>query len=109
MNEIQSQLPEFERAKKSAVTERNFAEAKRLNELIKQLKSEIETIVEDVELMKNTLIEDKEKTGLLKEEHAITKNDVIEAKENYGMNLVFNQTIYCTNASSKHIKWHCAP
>jgi predicted nucleic acid-binding Zn-ribbon protein len=88
LNEIQNQMPDLEKAKKCAVTDHNFKEAKRVNELIKQLTSETEMLNNDVEQMKNTLTGDKEKTALLKKDHASMKNDVTQAKENYGT--------YCT-------------
>ncbi|CAB4015105.1 Hypothetical predicted protein [Paramuricea clavata] len=88
LNEIQNQMPDLEKAKKCAVTDHNFKEAKRVNELIKQLTSETEMLNNDVEQMKNTLTGDKEKTATLKKDHGSAKNDVIQAKENYGT--------YCT-------------
>ena len=85
MEEIKDQIPELERTKKCAVTEHNFKEAKRVNEIMKQLADEIKTLSKDLDDMQNTLTKDKEKTKLLKQEYDSVKSNVVKAKEYYGI------------------------
>ena len=60
LEEIQNRTPQLERTKKCAVTEHNFKEAKRMNEIMKQLADEIETLTKDLDDMLRTLTEDKQ-------------------------------------------------
>lgn len=88
LEEIETQVPEFEKAKKMAVTDHNFKEAKRLNEIVKQLSSEIETSKTYIEEMENSLEEDRQKVVALKHEYEKLKLDVVAAKENHDLEVL---------------------
>ena len=68
----------------SVFTDHNFKEAKRLNEIIKQLSSEVETTRTDVQEMEDTLTIDREKVAEMKDELEKLKRDVLVAKESHG-------------------------
>ena len=54
---------------------------------MKQLADEIETLTKDLDEMQRTLTEDKQKTELLKQDYSSVKNNVVQAKDDYGMML----------------------
>ena len=84
-NEIKTQIPDLESTKKLAVSDHNFKEAKRANEMIKQLTHEVEMLQQDLERMEITLDENKQKTELIKQEYLKMKEDVIIEKEQHGI------------------------
>ena len=58
-----------------------------MNEIMKQLADEIETLTKDLDEMQRTLTEDKQKTELLKQDYSSVKSNVVQAKDDYGMML----------------------
>ena len=58
-----------------------------MNEIMKQLADEIETLTKDLDEMQRTLTEDKQKTELLKQDYSSAKSNVVQAKDDYGMML----------------------
>ncbi len=67
------------------MTDHNFKEAKRVNEMIKQLLHEIEILKNEVEQLENILDKHKRKIRAKKKDYGSVKNNVIQAKENYGI------------------------
>ena len=104
-NEIKTQVPDLESTKKLAVSDHNFKEAKRANEMIKQLTHEVEMLQQDLERMEITLDENKQKTELIKQEYRKMKEDVIIEKEQHGIVPLFRlfDAINVSVKASPHI------
>ena len=85
VNEIKTQIPDLESSKKLAVSDHNFKEAKRTNEMIKQLTHEVEELQRDLGRMEIALDENKQKTESMKQDYLTMKEDVIQEKEQHGL------------------------